>query len=605
MLRGGRPPDTNKTTRKKSTYRGISVAPGIAIGKVHLKFRKTHVLSDRTIEAHEVETELERLQEAMRISKEQLMVSRAKVAKDIGEIEAMIFDAHIAIIEDRALQGKIRDEIQNSLRPVEVVVSVIVDGYYETLSMVEDANIRERAADIRDVGQRLLDNLSSLTPIEGSSREQADESAHYKDIIFAKELYPSDIEQLTQDHVLGVICETGSDRGHVAVMLRAMGTPGVMGVEGLAEHITDGDFVIVDGSAGLVVVNPRREVIQQYEQARQELEDYQSKLRSEVDLPATTKDGSDVSLECNVGHVSEIPLVHHHAAAGIGLYRTEFELMTRMSYPDEDEQYHLYKEMVESLGDKPITFRTMDIGSEKHLPYLPIPEEENHALGMRSIRLAIEHEEYQLIQLKAILRAACHGNVRLMFPFITSVEDIRVAKRMMRHAMRSLREQKVDHNPRVPIGMMVEVPAAALSLDKFVREVEFFSIGTNDLTQYVCAADRNQREVSSWYNGHNPGMLHLLKNIVDVAQKHNRDLTICGEMAGDPIYTMFLLGIGVRNLSMSAPQIPVVKKIIRSIDMQGAQSLAERALQLPTTERVGDLFKRTVQQLLGRKVERF
>ncbi len=594
-----------KQPRRKSTYRGISVAPGIAIGKVHMKFRKTHVLSDRTINAHEVEAELERLQEALRISKEQLMLSRAKVAKEIGEVEAMIFDAHIAIIEDRVLLGKIRAEIENSLRPVEVVVSVIVDGYYETLTMVDDANIRERAADIRDVGQRLLDNLISLTPAGGNAVLPAEKTAEYKDIIFAKELYPSDIEQIAQDNVMGVVCETGSDRGHVAVMLRAMSIPCVMGVEGLASHIHDADEAIVDGSAGLVIINPRDEIVKQYQQSQKELEAYQSQLKSEVELPSVTKDNIEISLECNVGHVSEMPLVNHYKAAGIGLYRTEFELMARTSYPDEEEQYHLYCDMLKQVGDRPVTFRTMDIGSEKHLPYLPIPEEENHALGMRSIRLAIEHEEYQLIQLKAILRAACHGNIRLMFPFITSVEDIRVAKRMVRHAMRSLREQKIDHNPRVPIGMMVEVPAAALSLDKFVREVEFFSIGTNDLTQYVCAADRNQREVAPWFNGHNPGMLNLLKNIVRVANKHDRELTVCGEMAGDPIYTMFLLGIGVRNLSMSAPQIPVVKKIIRSIDMHGAQSLAERALQLPTTERVGDLFKRTVQQTLGRDLERF
>ena len=596
--------ETGKTTRKKSTYRGIPVAPGIAIGKVHLKFRKTHVLSDRHITEGELVIELERFNEALRISKEQLMLSRAKIAKEIGEVEATIFDAHIAIIEDRSLVSKIRDEIQNSLRPVEVVVSVIVEGYYEALSMVEDANIRERAADIRDVGQRLLDNLIALTGTD-AAEESVEETTAYKDIIFAKELYPSDIEQIAQENVMGVICETGSDRGHVAVMLRAMGTPCVMGIEGLTSHLSDGDTVIVDGSAGLVVVHPRKQVLEQYLQSQKELRAYQDKLRSEVELPSETKDGVHVSLECNVGHVSEMGLANHYAASGIGLYRTEFELIARTTYPDEEEQYHLYKEMIESVGDRPITFRTMDIGSEKHLPYLPIPEEENHALGMRSIRLAIEHEEYQLIQLRAILRAACHGNVRLMFPFITSVEDVRTAKRMVRHAMRSLREQKLDHNPRVPIGMMVEVPAAALSLDKFVREVEFFSIGTNDLTQYVCAADRNQREVVPWYNSHNPGMLALLKHVVDVSNTYNRQLTVCGEMAGDPIYTMFLLGIGVRNLSMSAPQIPLVKKIIRSIDLQGAKSLAERALSLPTTERVGDLFKRTVQQIMGRDLDRF
>ena len=592
------------SSRKKSTYRGIAVAPGIAIGKVHLKFRKTHVLSDRQITAADVEDELERFNEALRISKEQLMVSRAKVAKEIGEVEATIFDAHIALVEDRSLVSKIPDEICNSLRPVEVVVSVIVEGYYEALSMVEDANIRERAADIRDVGQRLLDNVTSLKTLD-TENPAAEPQTNYKDIIFAKELYPSDIEQIAHEKVLGVICETGSDRGHVAVMMRAMGRPCVMGVEGLTSHLSDDDTVIVDGSAGLVIVNPRTEVIKQYQQAQRELEDYQNQLRSEVDLPAETKDGAALSLECNVGHVSEMALADHYAAAGIGLYRTEFELIARSVYPDEDEQYVLYREMIEAVGDRPITFRTMDIGSEKHLSYLPIPEEENHALGMRSIRLAIEHEEYQLIQLRAILRAACHGNVRLMFPFITSVEDVRTAKRMVRHAMRSLREQKIDHNPRIPIGMMVEVPAAALALDKFAREVEFFSVGTNDLTQYVCAADRNQREVAPWYNGHNPGMLNLMKHIVDVANRHNRELTICGEMAGDPMYTMFLIGIGVRNLSMSAPQIPVVKKIIRSIDVQGARSLAERALSLPTTERVGDLFKRTVQKILGRELDRF
>ncbi|NRA40396.1 MAG: phosphoenolpyruvate--protein phosphotransferase [Planctomycetes bacterium] len=559
----------------------------------------------RNIKAEDVENEFECLQEAMRISKEQLMLSRSKVAQEIGEVEATIFDAHIAILEDRALIGKIRDQVQQLLKPAEVVVSTIVDGYYDALRMVDDVHIRERAADIRDVGQRLLDNLAALRPDIGDEQQKSENKSAIKDIIFAKELFPSDIEQIAVEKVLGVICERGSDRGHVAVMLRAMGIPCVMGVDGLASHIHDGDFIIIDGSVGHVVINPRSDIITQYELSLKELEAYQVELKSEVALPSETKDGVEINLLCNVGHLAEMALGEMYAAKGVGLYRTEFELMSRSTYPDEDEQYQIYSDLVRSAKGQPITFRTMDIGSEKHLPYLPVPEEENHALGMRSIRLAIAHEEYQLIQLRAILRSAVHGTVRLMFPFITSVEDIRTAKRMVRQAMRSLRERKVDHSPRIPIGMMVEIPAVALSLDKFVREVEFFSIGTNDLTQYTCAADRNQKEVAQWYNSHNPGMLSLLKQIVDVANHYDREVTVCGEMAGEPMYTMFLLGIGVRELSMSAPQIPLVKKIIRSVDIAGAKNLADRALQLPTTERVGDLFNRTVEQILGRDIKRF
>jgi phosphoenolpyruvate-protein phosphotransferase (PTS system enzyme I) len=589
--------------RRKTMFKGTSVVPGIAMGKVILKFRQTQLLSSRTIAPADVEREFERLAEAVRLSKAQLLETRAKVAKDVGELEAGIFDAHIAILEDQKTLDKMRAQVKRDLKPVEVVVSVIVEGYYQAISMVQDEHMRERAADIRDVGRRLLENLSALGDDSKKFRKtDKPEPAPgpQGNIIFARELLPSDIVTLERRHCAAVICELGSDRGHAAVMLRAMNVPSVMGLQGLAENLQDGDLVIVDGSTGTVFVNPKKDVIDSYTKTQAEFERFRSMLNAEVDLPARTTDEFAVTLLANVSKHSEIDLAKLYNIDGVGLYRSEFHLMLGSSYPDEEEQYWIYREAVTKMEGKPVTIRTMDIGSDKKLPYVKMSDEDTHVLGRRSIRLAMDLEEFQIIQLRAILRASAHGKVRLMFPFITSLEDIRLAKRLVRSARRDLELANKKFDTDIPIGMMVEVPAAALSLDKYMREVSFFSVGTNDLTQYVCAADRNLPEVAPWYKCHNPGMLQLLKIIADTSNQHNFDLTVCGEVAGDPFYTMFLLGIGITKLSMSAPQVPLVKKIIRSINLTGAKNLANRALQLTSTSQIRELFAHTVEQILGR-----
>ncbi len=586
--------------RVKSVFKGIPVVPGIVIGTVRMKFRQSQVLSDRTLEPADVPREHDRLNEAVRMAKEQLLSDRAKIQAEVGEVEAMIFDAHLAILEDQGFLKKVRVQVEKDCTPVEVVVASTVDNYYRTISMVKDEHIRERAADIRDVGRRLLDNLARLhgpdeyTPTEVSGSEQ--------DIIFARELLPSDLVTIEKRHCQAVICELGSDRGHAAVILRSMGLPAVMGLTDLGEHLEDGDLVIVDGSNGQVLINPKSDVIASFEKTKKEFESYKTVLQAEVELPAVTTDGHTVELLANVSKQSEIDLASLYKVDGVGLYRSEFHLMVGNSYPDEEEQYWIYREAVAKMPDRPITIRTMDLGSDKKLPYIKFLDEDTHVLGRRAIRLLPELEEYQLIQLRAILRASAHGRVRIMFPFITTLEDIRLAKRLVRTAKRELEVAGRTFNADVPIGMMVEVPAAALSLDKYVREVQFFSVGTNDLTQYVCAADRNHPAVAPWYKGHNPGVLALLKLVVDTAKAHNADLTICGEMAGDPFYTLFLLGIGVRKLSMAAPQVPLVKKIIRSVHMSGAQNLAKRALTLTSTGQIRESFAASVEQILGRNL---
>ncbi len=595
--------DSGRVTRKRKNYRGIPVVPGIAIGRVHLKFREIQELSDKHIEASEVGMELERLHEAVRISKEQLMVDRRRVARAIGELEATIFDTHIALFEDRTLIGAMRNDVADNLRPVEVVVSEIIEGYYKTLSLVEDEHIRERAADIRDVGRRLLNNLTALEPAGLSSgRNDSHVPTDQYDIVFARELLPSDIATLAHRKTIGVISETGNDRGHCAVLLRAMNIPCVMGIDGIAEILKDGDLVIIDGSSGQVLINPKDDVINDYQERQKTFSAWRELLDKDNELPAVTEDGEAIRLLTNISQTEELSLLRMYNADGVGLYRTEFELMTRATYPDENTQFELYKSMVEEMGGKPITFRTMDIGSEKELAYLDLPREENHALGRRSIRLVRELEDYQLVQLRAIMRAAQYGDVRLLFPFITNVEDMRYARRLTRLAARSLENSGQKYKKDLPVGMMIEVPTAAMSLTKFIREAQFFSVGTNDLTQYMCAADRNHKDVASWYAGYNPGVLALLKEIVDAANSAKRPVTICGEMAGSPLYTMFLLGIGVRQLSMSAPSIPLVKRMIRSVSIKGAERLANKALTLPTTTQVRDLFTKTVEKTLGRDI---
>ena len=584
--------------RRKSSFRGIPVVPGIAIGHARIKFRRTQVLADRVIEASAVVKEEERLAEAVRLSKVQLLESRAKVAAEIGEVEAMIFDAHLAILEDQAFLRKVRNQVAKELKPVEVVVATTVEGYYRTISQIQDVHLRERAADIRDVGRRLLDNLEKLS--SPSAKLSTEPEGDTDDIICTHELLPSDLVALEHRRSQAILCELGSDRGHAAIMLRAMGMTSVMGIEGLIENVEDGDLVIIDGSSGVVYINPKKDIVESYRKTQKEFENYKKVLSAEVALPCVTTDGHAVQLLANVSKHAEIDLAKRYNVDGVGLYRSEFHLMIGTTYPDEEEQYWIYREAVERMGGKPVTLRTMDIGADKKLPYVKMSDDEAHVLGRRSIRLMGELEEYQLIQLRAMLRASAHGPMRLMFPFITSLEDIRLGKRLVRNARRELEDRGAKFDPDVPIGMMVEVPAAALSLDKYVREVSFFSVGTNDLTQYVCAADRNHPEVAPWYKGHNPGMLWLMRHVVETAKASGTELTVCGEMAGDPFYTMFLLGIGADKLSMAAPQVPLVKKIVRSVNLTGAQNLAKRALQLTSTGQIRELFATTVQQILGR-----
>ncbi len=584
---------------RKTVFKGIPVVPGIAMGRVTLKFRKNQVFSDRAITLAEVPREIDRLTEAVRLSKVQLLEARAKVAQEIGELEATIFDAHLMILQDQGLLKKIRSQIEAELKPAEVVVSTLVEGYYQTLKKVPDEHLRERAADLRDVGRRLLDNFAELTLGErakGFSEQELPPGT----VVFASELLPSDIATLERRHCEGVICELGSERGHAAVMLRAMNVPAVMGLEGLSDQIRDGDFAIVDGSTGSVYLNPRKDILDSYKKTKQDFDHFQSQLNAEVDLPSVTTDGVHATLLANVSKQSEIDLARLYNVEGVGLYRTEFHLMAATDFPDEEEQYQIYRDAVVRMGGKPITFRTMDIGADKKLPYLKMRDEDTHVLGRRSIRLVTDLEEFQLIQLRAILRASAHGKVKVMFPFITTLEDIRLGKRLLRSARRDLEMAKAKFDPDVPVGMMVEVPAAALSLDKFAREVQFFSVGTNDLTQYVCAADRNHADVAPWFKAHNPGMLFLLKLIVDTCETTGTELTVCGEMAGDPFYTMFLLGLGVTRFSMPAPQVPLVKKIIRSVNITGARNLANRALQYTSTIQIRELFAHTVEQILGR-----
>lgn len=571
------------------------------MGKVHLKFRRSQLLSDQQIPVEQVSRELQILDEAVRTSKEQILVARSKVAKEVGDLEASIFDAHLAILEDRAFLGKVRDELKRDLKPVEVVISLLVEGYYQAMSLVKNEHLRARAADIRDVGSRLLENVTALKGRKDEVEDTLDQMLTTGDIVFSRELLPSDIAFLERRHVSAVITEAGSNRGHCAIMLRAMGVPTVMGIEGLATILRDGDMVVVDGGSGVVLVNPRAELIKEYRKTQDEFARYRELLDQEVNLPAMTTDGHRVNLMANINKLSEIELAKLHRMDGIGLYRTEFQLMVRDDLPDEEEQFHLYQEVVQQAGDQPITIRTIDIGADKTLSYLNTGPTNHSALGRRSIRMAFEElQEFQLAQLRAILRVAHLGNVRLMFPFITTIEDIRAAKKLVRLALTQLEERGQPAQREPPLGMMVEVPAAALSLDKFAREVAFFSVGTNDLVQYSCAADRNLPEVAAWYKGYNPGVLALLKIIVDTAKAHQRPVTVCGEMAGDPIYTMFLVGLGVDELSMSAPQMPIVKKVVRSIHLDGAERLANRALQLGSLGQIRELFLNTVERILGR-----
>ncbi len=555
---------------------GVAASPGIAIKKAFLLQEED--LSYTTEEVSEPEAEKERFQEAIADSKQQLEKIKDKVYEEMGADKAEIFEAHLKVVEDPELISAVEDKIDQAAVNAEAAVDQVVDRFAEMFANMDSEYMQERAADVKDVGGRILKNLLGVDTVSLLNLEE-------EIVLGAEDLAPSDTAQLDKNKVLGFITEVGGRTSHTAIMARSLEIPAVVGVNNLLDNLEQGVTVILDGLDGKVIIDPTEEELADYEAKQEKYKERKEKLAELKDLPAETEDGHQVEVVANIGTPDDVVGALDNGAEGVGLYRTEFLYMDRSSLPTEEEQFAAYKEVAQEI-DGPIVIRTLDIGGDKELSYLDLPEEMNPFLGYRAIRMCLDKPDIFKTQLRAILRASAFGQIKIMYPMISSVEELRAANQVLSEVKEDLREEGVEFDSDLEVGMMIEVPAAAMTADILAQEADFFSIGTNDLIQYTTATDRMNENIAHLYKPFHPALLRLIKRTVDAAHEAGIWAGMCGEMAGDKRLAPFLLGIGLDEFSMSAVSIPEVKAQIRNLSLEEAEEIANQALNYSTAGEV-------------------
>ncbi|GFO60432.1 phosphoenolpyruvate--protein phosphotransferase [Geomonas silvestris] len=563
-----------RASTRQAMLSGIGIAPGFSAGKVTILNRGNS--AQPVVErARPRAEEHKRLKIALEKARIQTIYLEKRVSEMLSEADAAIFHSHLMILEDRGFAGKISSLIDEGLG-AQRAVSEVVGQYVAAFSQMADPYLRERSADMEDIGRRLVDALNG--------HQRSPDKLPENRIIIARELLPSDLATMDPGKVIGIATEKGNLNAHAAIMARALGIPAVFGVEGLLKQVGVRSFVIVDGTSGCVYLNPDQSVKLEYQRLQGEYDQKQRALEGIRELPAETPDGCRVNLLANIGLLSDVRVAHLNGAEGVGLYRTEFPFMTRRSFPDREVQASVYQKVLEGFPGMPVTIRTLDIGGDKGLSYFPHPKEDNPFLGWRSIRVSLERQDIFREQLAGILIASPHGRCNLMFPLISGVDEVRTIKGILEEVKEELRRDGKPFDEEVKVGIMVELPAAVLVADQLAREVDYFSIGTNDLIQYTLACDRNNQKVRKWYDPYHPAVLQAIKRVADAAAGAGIPATLCGEMAAEPINAVLLMGMGVRSFSLSAPCLPRVKEAIRRTPLSRARRIADRVLALETAQ---------------------
>ncbi|SPY33459.1 phosphoenolpyruvate-protein phosphotransferase PtsI [Pasteurella canis] len=563
---------------------GIPASPGIVFGKALVLKEEKIVLDMQKISEAQIEAEIARFYQGREAAVEQLSTIRDRAEKTLGEEKAAIFEGHLMILEDEELEEEIIDYIRTNKVNAGVAASKIIDQQVVMLSEIDDEYLRERAGDIRDIGNRLIKNILGMHIVDlGDINEEA--------ILIAYDLTPSETAQLNLEKVLGFITDIGGRTSHTSIMARSLELPAIVGTNNVTERVNTGDYLILDAVNNAIYVNPSQQEITRLKALEQKLAEEKAELAKLKDLPALTLDGHRVDVVANIGTIRDVEGADRNGAEGVGLYRTEFLFMDRDQLPTEEEQFIAYKDVVEAMNGRLVVLRTMDIGGDKELPYLNLPKEMNPFLGWRAVRIALDRREILHAQLRAVLRASAFGKLAVMFPMIISVEEIRELKAVIDTLKQELRSEGKTFDDEIQIGVMVETPAAAVNAKFLAKEVDFFSIGTNDLTQYTLAVDRGNELISHLYNPMSPSVLSLIKQVIDASHAEGKWTGMCGELAGDEKATILLLGMGLDEFSMSAISVPRIKKLIRNVDYADAKTLAAKALQLPTAAEIEQLVE--------------
>ena len=569
---------------------GIPASPGIVFGKALVLKEEKIVLDTTKITDDQVEAEVARFYEGRNAAVEQLNSIKDRAFASLGEEKAAIFEGHLMILEDEELEEEILDYLRSHNVNASVAASKIIDQQVAMLSEIDDEYLKERAGDIRDIGNRLIKNILGMPIVDlGDINEES--------ILVAYDLTPSETAQLNLEKVLGFITDIGGRTSHTSIMARSLELPAIVGTNNVTEQVNTGDFLILDAVNNRIYINPTQAQIDELKVLEAKLAEEKAELAKLKDLPAITLDGHKVDVVANIGTIRDCDGAHRNGAEGVGLYRTEFLFMDRDQLPTEEEQFIAYKEVVEAMDGRLVVLRTMDIGGDKDLPYLDLPKEMNPFLGWRAIRIALDRREILHAQLRAVLRASAFGKLAVMFPMIISVEEIRELKSVMEILKAELRTEGKAFDENIQIGVMVETPSAAVNAKFLAKEVDFFSIGTNDLTQYTLAVDRGNELISHLYNPMQPSVLSLIKQVIDASHTEGKWTGMCGELAGDEHATLLLLGMGLDEFSMSAISVPRIKKLIRNVNFQDAKALADKALQQPTAAQI----ERLIEEFLAEK----
>jgi len=533
--------------------------------------------------------EISRLRQALEVSRRQILEIQERIAKEVEPQYARIFDAHLLILEDRWLAEQASAIIQNEKVNVEYAVQEVLDPVRQALSRVEDGYLRERRTDVDDVGDRLLRNLLGQRgsfQVEGMRGEA---------IVFAHDLSPSDTAQLHRDAVLGLVTQTGGRTSHSAIMARSLEIPAVVGVEQICAQVRNHETVILDGTEGVVILSPDLETLTRYHARKQQFEYAGLALHKVGALPAETQDGYRVRVTANIDFPEELPAVRDHGAEGVGLYRSEFLYLNRRDLPTEEEHFAVYRAVAAEMHPRPTVIRTLDFGGDKLASAIQLAAEENPSLGLRAIRLCLHRPDMFRAQLRAILRASAFGTLRIMYPMISGVAELRAANAILEDVKAELQRQGVAFDPEIQVGAMIEIPSAAMIADLLAREVDFFSVGTNDLIQYALAIDRINEQVAYLYEPLHPAVLRLLRSVVSAAHNEGIWISMCGEMAADPLYGLLLVGLGLDELSMTPGAIPLMKRIIRSVTYGQAAEVAQRVFGCATAQEVEGLLRQEMR----------
>ncbi len=582
----------SKKIKPEFVLKGIPAAPGIAIGSAFLMDQQDFIVPERAITDDEIFVEIARFEEAVGDTRREIQGIKEKIAMQVGAIDAQIFDAHLLVLEDCMLIDEVKKRIRSDKFSAEFVFSKILKHYVSVFKKIEDNYIKERSVDVEDVGRRVLKHLM------GETRTHDFEQLSGQIIIVAHDISPSDAVTMYNKRIMGFVTDIGGRTAHTAIIAKSLGVPAVLGLKDATLRINNQDSIIIDGRKGVVVINPSEATLALYIKEKEKIAAYEGSLADAKDMPSETIDGRRIVLTANFEMDGEIPAVKKCRAEGIGLYRTEFFYMNRLDLPTEEEQYRTYRKIAEEMAPYPVVIRTLDLGGDKFISSIQLPKEMTPFLGSRAIRLCLEEPEIFRTQLRAILRASVHGNVSMMYPMIAGPGELRAANLILQGVKQRLREKAIPFNENMPVGVMVEVPSAAMTADLLAKECNFFSIGTNDLIQYTLAVDRANEKMAQFYEPGHPAVLRLIRRTISAAHDANIKVSVCGEMASDPTLAVILLGLGLDSFSMSPSSIPVIKRALCRIRFSDAQELARQALRLSTGAEVEEFMVTELTRLI-------